>query len=138
MSDTSPTGFGKFVPGFDFLQNLAKGASSNIPQMPNLSNWVAPTINVEELEKRVEELKAVQFWLEQNAKLIAASIQALEVQRMTLSTLQTMNLPLSALREAMTLTPTANQGILRPARKKSSPLCCERARRSPSQIIPPR
>ena len=48
---TDTTGFGKFVPGFDFLQNVAKGASSNIPQMPNLGNWVAPTLNVEELEK---------------------------------------------------------------------------------------
>ena len=52
MSDSDAGGFGKFVPGFDFLQNLAKGATSNIPQMPNLGNWVAPTLNVEELEKR--------------------------------------------------------------------------------------
>eukprot|EP01030_Chromulinospumella_sphaerica_P016211 gene16211-16021_t len=54
MSDTSHFGFGKFVPGFDFLQSLAKGASSGIPQMPQLSNWVAPTISVEELEKRID------------------------------------------------------------------------------------
>ena len=65
MSDYQNPAFGKFVPGFDFLQGLAKGATQNIPQMPNLGNWVAPTINVEELEKRIEELKAVQFWLDQ-------------------------------------------------------------------------
>ena len=92
MSDTSNNlGFGKFVPGFDFLQSLAKGASSSIPQLPNLSNWVAPTISVEELEKRVEELKAVQFWLEQNSRALSATIQALEVQKMTLATLKGMN-----------------------------------------------
>ena len=91
MSDTSPIGFGKFVPGFDFLQNLAKGASSNIPQMPNLANWVAPTLNVEELDKRLEELKAVHFWLDQNSKALGATIQALEVQKMTLATLKGMN-----------------------------------------------
>ena len=92
MSDTSNNfGFGKFVPGFDFLQSLAKGASSSIPQLPNLSHWVAPTISVEELEKRVEELKAVQFWLEQNSRALAATIQALEVQKMTLATLKGMN-----------------------------------------------
>ena len=40
MSDTSNFGFGKFVPGFDFLQSLAKGASSSIPQLPNhLVEW---------------------------------------------------------------------------------------------------
>ena len=95
MSDNSPFGFGKFVPGFDFLQGLAKqatsGASQAIPQLPNLSNWVAPTLNVEELDKRIEELKAVHFWLDQNSKALGATIQALEVQKMTLATLKGMN-----------------------------------------------
>ena len=91
MTDSDSTGFGKFVPGFDFLQNLAKGASGSIPQMPNLGNWVAPTLNVEELDKRIEELKNVQFWLEQNSRALAATIQALEVQKMTLATLKGMN-----------------------------------------------
>jgi hypothetical protein len=89
------TDFGKFVPGFDFLQNLAKqaagSATQNIPQLPNLGNWVAPTLNVEELDKRIEELKAVQFWLDQNAMALKATIQALEVQKMTLATLKGMN-----------------------------------------------
>ena len=91
MSDTTSGGFGKFVPGFDFLQGLAKGASQTIPQMPNLANWVAPSLNVEELEKRISELKAVHFWLEQNSRALGATIQALEVQKMTLATLKGMN-----------------------------------------------
>jgi hypothetical protein len=98
MSDadnSSFAGFGKLVPGFDFLQNLAKqaagSAAQNIPQLPNLGNWVAPTLNVEELEKRIQELKAVQFWLDQNAAALKATIQALEVQKMTLATLKGMN-----------------------------------------------
>ena len=91
MSDSPNTGLGKFVPGFDFLQNLAKGATQGIPQMPNLANWIAPTLNVEELEKRIEELKAVHFWLEQNSKALGATVQALEVQKMTLATLKGMN-----------------------------------------------
>jgi len=91
MSDTDGMGFGKFVPGFDFLQNLAKGASQSIPQIPNLANWVSPSLNVEELEKRIEELRAVHFWLEQNSRALGATIQALEVQKMTLATLKGMN-----------------------------------------------
>ena len=91
MSDNTNFGFAKLVPGFDFLQNLAKGASQTIPQLPNLSNWVAPTLNVEELEKRISELKAVHFWLDQNSKALGATIQALEVQKMTLATLKGMN-----------------------------------------------
>jgi hypothetical protein len=100
--------FGKFIPGFDFLQNLAKGASQNMPQMANLSNWVAPTLNVEELDKRISELKAVRFWLEQNSNALAATIQALEVQKMTLATLKGMNFSMGELADAMKLkTPAA-------------------------------
>ena len=91
MSETNDNGFGKFVPGFDFLQNLAKGATQSIPQIPNLANWVSPSLNVEELEKRIEELRAVHFWLEQNSRALGATIQALEVQKMTLATLKGMN-----------------------------------------------
>jgi hypothetical protein len=103
MSDNSNLGFGKFVPGFDFLQNLAKGASQTLPQMPNLSNWVAPTLNVEELEKRIGELKAVHFWLDQNSKALAATIQALEVQKMTLATLKGMNFNMGEVANALKL-----------------------------------
>ena len=103
MSDADTTGFGKYVPGFDFLQNLAKGASNNIPQMPNLGNWVAPTLNVEELETRIEELKAVHFWLEQNSRALGATIQALEVQKMTLATLKGMNFNIGDVANAIKL-----------------------------------
>ena len=103
MSDANTPGFGKFVPGFDFLQGLAKGASNNIPQMPNLGNWVAPTLNVEELEKRIEELKQVHFWLEQNSRALGATIQALEVQKMTLSTLKGMNFNIGDVANALKL-----------------------------------
>ena len=103
MSDSPNSGFGKFVPGFDFLQNLAKGASQNIPQMPNLANWVAPSLNLEELEKRIEELKAVHFWLEQNSRALGATVQALEVQKMTLATLKGMNFNLGDVANAFKL-----------------------------------
>ncbi|MGQ3053935.1 MAG: PhaM family polyhydroxyalkanoate granule multifunctional regulatory protein [Roseateles sp.] len=97
MTDNS---FTKFVPGFEFLQGLVKNAGS---ALPGIGQWVAPTLNPEELAKRIEELRTVQFWLEQNARMLAATIQALEVQRMTLSTLQTMNVPLAELRESLKL-----------------------------------
>ena len=106
MSDTTPFGFGKLVPGFDFLQNLAKGATGSIPKMPSLSSWVAPTLSVEELDKRVDELKAVQFWLEQNSRALSATIQALEVQKMTLATLQGMNFSMGDVANAFKLKTT--------------------------------
>lgn len=103
MSDTNGGGFGKFVPGFDFLQNLAKGATQSIPQIPNLANWVSPSLNVEELEKRIEELRTVHFWLEQNSRALGATIQALEVQKMTLATLKGMNFNIGDMANAFKL-----------------------------------
>jgi hypothetical protein len=106
MSDTSAFGFGKFVPGFDFLQNLGQaanpGAKGSPQGMPNMASWVVPTLSVEELDKRIQELKTVQFWLEQNTNALKATIQALEVQKMTLSTLQGMNVNMSELAKAFT------------------------------------
>jgi hypothetical protein len=103
MSDSSTAGFGKFVPGFDFLQNLAKGAARTVPQMPNLANWIAPTLNEEELDKRISELKSVHFWLDQNSKALGATVQALEVQKMTLATLKGMNFNMGDLANAFKL-----------------------------------
>ena len=117
MADNSNFGFGKFVPGFDFLQNLAKGASQTIPQMPNVANWIAPTLNVEELDKRISDLKAVHFWLDQNAKALGATIQALEVQKMTLATLKGMNFNMGELADALKLN-TADSVL---GAKKSQP-----------------
>ncbi|MFN6997717.1 MAG: PhaM family polyhydroxyalkanoate granule multifunctional regulatory protein, partial [Aquincola tertiaricarbonis] len=97
MAD-SASPFKSLVPGFDFLQNLVKGAGT---AMPSIGQWVAPTLDPAELTKRIDELKTVQFWLEQNARMLAATIQALEVQRMTLSTLKTMNVQVQDLQEAM-------------------------------------
>ena len=108
MSDNSAFGFGKFVPGFDFLQNLSQTASKASPAagaIPGMSSWVAPTLSVEEIDKRIQELKAVQFWLEQNGTALKATIQALEVQKMTLTTLQGMNVSMADLAKAFTAKP---------------------------------
>ena len=96
MIDTSA--FTKLMPGFDFLNNLMQNAGQAAPAM---GHWVAPTLDPAELEKRIGELSTLQFWLDQNARMIGMTIQALEVQRMTLSTLQTMNLPLANLASAL-------------------------------------
>ncbi len=103
--------FAKLVPGFDFLQGLVKSAGAGLP---NMAQWIAPTLDPEELEKRIEELRTVQFWLEQNARMLGATIQALEVQRMTLSTLKTMNLPMAELRKSMALKPPADEPAAEP------------------------
>lgn len=103
MSDSSAFDFGKFIPGFDFLQNLAASGKGAAGPVGGLHNWVAPTVSVDELDKRIQELKAVLFWLEQNGTALKATIQALEVQKMTLATLQGMNLSMAEVARAFTL-----------------------------------
>ena len=106
MSNASkPFDFSQFVPGFDFLKNLAGGAASgsgSVPGIPSLASWVAPTMSVEEVDKRIQELKTVQYWLEQNGHALKATIQALEVQKMTLSTLRGMNVRMEDIANAFT------------------------------------
>jgi hypothetical protein len=101
---SSAADFARHVPGFDFLQGLLKNAGAGLP---NVGQWIAPTLDPAELDKRIQELKTVQFWLEQNARLLSTTIQALEVQRMTLSTLQGMNLPMAELSESLKIKPLA-------------------------------
>ncbi|KQW62177.1 PhaM family polyhydroxyalkanoate granule multifunctional regulatory protein [Variovorax sp. Root411] len=108
MSNASkPFDFSQFVPGFDFLKNLAGGAAAgpgagSVPGIPSLASWVAPTLSVEEVDKRIQELKTVQYWLEQNGHALKATIQALEVQKMTLSTLRGMNVRMEDIANAFT------------------------------------
>ena len=93
MSDASSFDFSKFVPGFDFLKNLS--GTGGQTGMPSASAWIAPTLDPDELDKRIQELKTVHFWLDQNTKAVSATIQALEVQKMTLATLRGMNMSMS-------------------------------------------
>ncbi len=117
MSNSSTPDFSKFVPGFDFLQSLTQGKSN---PMPGPAAWVAPTLDPQELDKRIEELKAVQFWLDQNATALKATIQALEVQKMTLATLQGMNLDMNAMSKAFQF-PTAAPATPAPPTPKAPP-----------------
>lgn len=125
MSDaTSPFAFSQFVPGFDFLKNLAGGANPGggaVPGLPSLSNWVAPTLSVEEVDKRIQELKTVQYWLEQNGHALKATIQALEVQKMTLSTLRGMNVQMEDLAKAFTRTAAVVEPMEPPPAPPSAP-----------------
>ncbi len=103
MSDDNTFALGKLIPGFDFLQQLTSTTKGASKSAPGLRHWIAPTVSVEELDKRITELRAVQFWLEQNLLALKATIQALEVQKMTLATLRDMNLSVTEVAKAFTL-----------------------------------
>lgn len=130
---SSAADFARHVPGFDFLQGLLKNTGAGLP---NVGQWIAPTLDPAELEKRIQELKTVQFWLEQNARLLATTIQALEVQRMTLATLKGMNLPMAELSESLKIKPAPAPG---PAAAPAAPAPARRqaARRGKAAAAAP-
>lgn len=88
-----PDLFSQMMSNTEYFQNLFKNTSSGAA---GLGPWASPTLDPAEIDKRIQELKIVQFWLEQNARLLSSTIQALEVQKLTLSTLQSMNMAMSS------------------------------------------
>jgi hypothetical protein len=54
-----------------------------------------PSLPVEEINKKISDLKTVASWLELNMNMLRATIQTLEVQSATLTTLQAMGAILS-------------------------------------------
>jgi hypothetical protein len=73
------------LPGFPNPGNLAAMAV-RLPR--DLPSMVAPTLDLEELDKRIADLRAVGQWLEFNASMLRTTIQTLEVQRATIATLK--------------------------------------------------
>ena len=132
MGQSDATGFGdfgKWVPGFEFLQSLTKPAQASAGPGPALGGWVAPTLSVEDLDKRIAELKAVLFWLEQNGTALKATIQALEVQKMTLVALKGMNVSLQDMAQAFSVkapaAPSAGSAAAAPAQAPVAPPAAE-------------
>ena len=68
-----------------FLKNLWGNNGFALPGM------VTPTLDTDELEKRIKELKTVEGWLRTNLSMLSMTIQNLEMQRSTLSAVQTMS-----------------------------------------------
>lgn len=69
----------------EFLKSMWGGMGFTLPGM------VAPTVDTDELAKRIADLKAVEGWLKSNLSLLQMTIHGLEMQRTTLDTLQRMS-----------------------------------------------
>lgn len=83
-------GVGAVADTLDFVKNL--WGSMSIPGMPSIS---APTMSVDELDKKIADLKAVESWLNVNVSMLRGTIQALEVQRGTIATLKSLGATLA-------------------------------------------
>ena len=55
-----------------------------------LPGMVTPTVSIDELDKKIKDLKTVESWLNVNMNMLRGTIQAMEVQRATIATLKSM------------------------------------------------
>ena len=119
-STSTESAFNPFTAGIEFMQQFTKNMAANsglgdgaaagglggfaamgaMPKIPGMPEWAMPTMDPAELDKRINELKTVLFWLEQNANALKASVQALEVQKMTLETLKSMSAGAAAMAQS--------------------------------------
>jgi hypothetical protein len=72
----------------EFMKNLWGGSSMAGMNLPGM---VMPTLSLEEIDKQIADLKAVESWLTLNMNMLHGTIKALEVQSATISALQSMS-----------------------------------------------
>ena len=86
--------------------------------MPDMSggmsgfNGAMPTFDIEELDKRIKDLKSVESWLSLNLNVLKSTIQTLEVQRATLMAIKSFG-------DAMANPPPSPSGAERSSESKS-------------------
>jgi hypothetical protein len=70
---------------------------ARLPPMPaGLPSMLMPTFDPKELEKRINDLKTVEHWLDMNRALLHSTIQTLEMQRNAIVAMQSMAQPVPA------------------------------------------
>ena len=57
----------------------------------SLPGMVTPTLDVDELDKRIKDMRAVEGWLKMNLNMLQMSIQGLEMQRAALAAVKAMS-----------------------------------------------
>ncbi len=69
----------------EFLKGMWGSMGFAVPGM------VTPTLDVDEIDKRITDLKTVEGWLRMNLNMLQMSIQGLEMQRATLAAMQAIS-----------------------------------------------
>lgn len=69
----------------EFLKSLWGNTGMPLPGL------VTPTLDTNELDKRIADLKAVEGWLKANLSMLQMTIQGLDMQRATLSAIHAIS-----------------------------------------------
>ena len=100
----------------------AAAAPGGSPSLSMMSDMLAPLTNVEELDKRIKDMRAVEQWLKLNLNMLQSAIQALEVQRATLATLRAFGaFAQSSVEKAQASQPASSTAAAWPAPPREEP-----------------
>ena len=69
----------------EFVRGMWSNMGFSLPGM------VTPTLDVDELDKRIADMKAVEGWLKMNLNMLQMTTQGLEMQRATIAAVQAMS-----------------------------------------------
>lgn len=85
FGQSGPLGENPILASMEMMRHAWEGlASSGSMQAPG----VGTMMSVDELDKRISDLRAVENWLRLNLSMLTSTIQGLEVQRATMATLK--------------------------------------------------
>lgn len=86
-------GIGQVLDSVEFVKRAWSGLS--------LPSQLVPTVDIDELDKRIADLKAVEQWLNMNLSMLHGTIQGLEIQRGTLAAVKAFGASLGSLAPQM-------------------------------------
>lgn len=69
----------------DFVRGMWNNMGFSLPGM------VTPTLDIDELDKRIADLKAVENWLKMNLSMLQMTTQGLEMQRAAIAAVKAMS-----------------------------------------------
>lgn len=75
----------------------------------NLPSMVTPTLDCNELDKRISDLKVIEGWLSMNLSMLQITIKSLEMQTSTLRSVQSMGEMATNAAEKVTMPGAATQ-----------------------------
>ena len=104
---TGPMGLNPMAGMLDSMDMIKRAWSSF-----NLPASLAPTIDPQELERRIKDLRTVEQWLSVNLGILQSSIQALEAQRNAILAMQAFG---DAMKPAAAGAPPKEQASAAPA-----------------------
>jgi hypothetical protein len=134
-------GVGSVTDTLDFVKNL--WGSMGVPGM-NMPGITSPTLSLDDLEKKIADLKAVEAWLNVNVSMLRGTIQALEIQRGTIATLKSMGATLAQAvkqpgadeKSVLAAAPFASAFFGQPAAPNAEPQAAETAPAAPAEASP--